>query len=1123
MGQVCTRICDSVQGWRGAPPLEDSYGRQIELRHEASRPAQEVGARRVSWLHSIPKGWTKNAEIDAVELRGVSLEKLTELFNFQKEVFSRQGHSKKNSALQNINGERATLEDIYQHVVGPLTRLFQCSLAEVLAAAAQEPAFFASYTDTLPLKDALATLRAHSQHHNASAYWFRHFAARPGDAALLQEGAAPLVMGQASCLGCVALLNVEKPGVCAFRSAWCLMELAAAVQESTRRSDFNVDFGAHVSRGALKFGDPKSSAGMEDVAAGTVIQFQKGSVFLWERKDDQMRDELKLGWPVWTLRESCAVFYEAPGASLWQQPPEMDLAHRAELQDLREHLQRRFASSAIQGLSGGRPQCVVDVELLKSLLTRFPEAVNEPGAFGETPAFRAAAWGCSELLLLLVKAGADVSRPREDGVIPKEAAAAYGHEHVLQLLEEPHFSCSKPEARSMLALQDDIPWAVAVPIPPALVEKVTRPKPSRPDDPEFNGITLEQLEQLGQLVEAVLNSAVYRSRDGKRVVWNTSGLSSLQSLEVDISIASTAKEAQRVLQEMEEVTSEERTAQEVCYRLRSQWQSHQKELEKVTASCNLYHVNDLILQTVACRHRCSWVHLVAESEEQTPVFFVSHWWGGSFQETIEKLRFHSLERDIQGAFWICTFANNQLEFSLDAEIDQTPFSKVLRKSSCRGTVALIDPKVVIFQRVWCIYELYKSLDIQQHEPERNFLYDVAAYSLPGELVWGNDGDGYWVVPQGAILELDAAGTRAQHEGLEVPGALASAGIEVDVFNASASQEEDRRQILRKVAGVSQGAADPLSTHGAFAALNKQVARRFSGQVLSQKIQHGEEVASLRQLLDEFPASVNFQDGTGTCPLLVAARFGREGALQMLLEARAEPNLARGDGATPLLIASEHGHEGCLNILLEAGANPNLADDDGVTPTFTASASGHDGSLKLLIEARADPNLAKTTGATPAYIASQEGHAGSLRILLEARADPNLARSSGATPAIMASKNGHEGALKMLLEAMADPNLARNDGATPAIMASQNGHDGVLEILLEARADPNLAMNDGSTPAIMASWQGHEQALKILLEANADPAHANDIGETPLQLAQDEGYDKVVQILEKALRQQGQGS
>ncbi len=109
------------------------------------------------------------------------------------------------------------------------------------------------------------------------------------------------------------------------------------------------------------------------------------------------------------------------------------------------------------------------------------------------------------------------------------------------------------------------------------------------------------------------------------------------------------------------------------------------------------------------------------------------------------------------------------------------------------------------------------------------------------------------------------------------------------------------------------------------------------------------------------ADVNYYlRGDGT-PLILSARFGDSGLVNLLLEAGADPNKpASGDGS-PLIVAARHGHETIVKMLLDAGSDANgfvLGDE---TPLIGAAANGNITIARLLIDAGADVSLKVETG------------------------------------------------------------------------------------------------------------------------------------------------------------------
>lgn len=62
-----------------------------------------------------------------------------------------------------------------------------------------------------------------------------------------------------------------------------------------------------------------------------------------------------------------------------------------------------------------------------------------------------------------------------------------------------------------------------------------------------------------------------------------------------------------------------------------------------SSAVNLYSINDALVKPLTQPFQCSWVELVAK-KPQPPSWFVSHWWGTPFVQSVALLEFHSLQR-----------------------------------------------------------------------------------------------------------------------------------------------------------------------------------------------------------------------------------------------------------------------------------------------------------------------------------------------------------------------------------------------------------------------------------------------------------------------------------------------
>lgn len=136
----------------------------------------------------------------------------------------------------------------------------------------------------------------------------------------------------------------------------------------------------------------------------------------------------------------------------------------------------------------------------------------------------------------------------------------------------------------------------------------------------------------------------------------------------------------------------------------------------------------------------------------------------------------------------------------------------------------------------------------------------------------------------------------------------------------------------------------------------------------------------------------------------AASFGRTARLDAILDE--EPALVdaySADGFFPLGLAAFFGHEEAVTLLLARGANPNLAARNAmkVAALHAASAAGSFGIARALIEAGADVNAVQQAGFTPLHAAAMTGQLQLAKLLLDRGADASAKTDDGRTALVIA--------------------------------------------------------------------------------------------------------------------------
>ena len=114
-----------------------------------------------------------------------------------------------------------------------------------------------------------------------------------------------------------------------------------------------------------------------------------------------------------------------------------------------------------------------------------------------------------------------------------------------------------------------------------------------------------------------------------------------------------------------------------------------------------------------------------------------------------------------------------------------------------------------------------------------------------------------------------------------------------------------------------------------------------------------------------------------------------GVSRCLADEPAQLELERASGFTPLMVAAWYGHDDVVSVLLQSGADANrrlatTSYSKGVTPLYMAARNGWPKTVMLLLGARADPELARVADeSTPLATAAKHGRAEVIQVLLRA--------------------------------------------------------------------------------------------------------------------------------------------
>ena len=177
-------------------------------------------------------------------------------------------------------------------------------------------------------------------------------------------------------------------------------------------------------------------------------------------------------------------------------------------------------------------------------------------------------------------------------------------------------------------------------------------------------------------------------------------------------------------------------------------------------------------------------------------------------------------------YWVCAHANNQhkLAGEIVDDLSQTSFARAINLA--KGTVSVIDTGAVSYTRLWCVFELYRSLVAAG----RDYVYDMATatpWKGIDKVTYPRGEDDV----HGATCILDGLGAwqlssevKAIHES-HFPLGVIDQGITFDVKEGNASVEADKVNIFKGI-----GDKDVL--------LNETVHGRTAAAVLRLALEEG---------------------------------------------------------------------------------------------------------------------------------------------------------------------------------------------------------------------------------------------------------------------------------------------
>ena len=251
---------------------------------------------------------------------------------------------------------------------------------------------------------------------------------------------------------------------------------------------------------------------------------------------------------------------------------------------------------------------------------------------------------------------------------------------------------------------------------------------------------------------------------------------------------------------------------------------------------------------------------------------------------------------------------------------------------------------------------------------------------------------------------------------------------------------------------------------------------------------------------------------------------------VLQEVSADARFGGASKTTALCVAAEYGSERALKVLLDGGANHALADAKGAKALGKAAREGYLSCVRLLVDAGADAKVSDFLGSTPLMDAVMGKHVDCARVLAPVSDLLQTARD-GQTALHASVHTASEECFELLLPLMEDVDVRTVPGMTAdgvAItlfhrtslsIACTKGQMAMARALLKRGAD-RMARDDGQhSPLHCAAAAGALSCVILLVGRPEKPSlspdevnAANVEGWTALHYAAFGGYEKVCGVL-----------
>nr|CAD7421635.1 unnamed protein product [Timema poppensis] len=152
----------------------------------------------------------------------------------------------------------------------------------------------------------------------------------------------------------------------------------------------------------------------------------------------------------------------------------------------------------------------------------------------------------------------------------------------------------------------------------------------------------------------------------------------------------------------------------------------------------------------------------------------------------------------------------------------------------------------------------------------------------------------------------------------------------------------------------------------------RAAERGHSHLLRELLEHGLEADKVVD--NSYSFTLQGVTRRNVTMLHQAARRGQEAVVELLLQYGAGADVQDGAGTTPIMCAADGGSLSVLKMLIERGARVNSADVDGSTALHLGARRGHLETVRRLVLHGADTGARRKDGYSALDLARQRNHA-----------------------------------------------------------------------------------------------------------------------------------------------------